>query len=152
MSSQEYERANASDAANSLPRAREVWLRSLPTWLLMTLTSVWLGFTMFFAWNSTLSNPFVRNIMPSGPAQTITVLNILSHITVFLLQVLTSSVFEILRWAFASTKAGVSAFGFLTMSRATGPLGVLYLLFFDSKTGNFWTGHRLWGVQRFTPS
>ena len=115
----------------------------------MAITTVWLGFTVFFAWNSTLTDPFVQNLLPSKPSVTITALNILSHITVLLLQVLASSVFENLRWVFACTTHGVSSFGFLVMSRATGPFGVLYLLLFNSRTGGFWTGHRLWGLQRF---
>ena len=151
MSSIEYEKANTSETPTPDPQTRIVsaWSRFLTTWLLMTFTSLWLGFTIFFAWNSTLANPFIQSLLPSKPSHTITALNLLSHVTVFLLQVLASNVFESLRWVFACTRNGVSSFGFMVMSRATGPLGVLYLLLFNSKTGTFWRGHRLWGLQRF---
>lgn len=130
---------------------RSMWSRFPSTWLLMAFATALLGFTIFFAWNSTLADPFVQSLLPASPTHTITALNILSHVTVFVLQVLVSNVFEALRWAFASSEQGISAFGFMSMSRATNLLGVLYLLPFNSGSTEFWTGHRLWGLQRYNP-
>lgn len=134
-----------------LYRQRPTWRQFLMEWSLTAFTSVWIAFTIFFAWNSTLVNPFAQSLLPT---HTITILNILSHVTVFLLQLLASSVFEAVRWAYASMDYGISSFGFIVMSRATGPLGVFYLLLFGSGTEkgeSFWTGHRLWGWQRLVP-
>jgi len=126
--------------------------RSLGTWLLLLFTSAWLGFTIFFAWDSTVVDPFVPTLLPlSRASYTLTIINILSHGTVMLLQSLASSVFETIRWARACSAQGISSFGFLVLSRATAPLGVSYLLLSNSATGTFWNEHRLWGLQRSNP-
>ena len=135
---------------NRSSRPASTWSQFSTTWLSMAFTSAWLGFTIFFAWNSTLVDPFMQSMLPSMPSHTITALNILSHVTVFLLQIFTSIVFEALRWAFACREHGISSFSFMVMSRAIAPLGVMYLLFFDCAAGSFWTGHRLWGFQRYS--
>src|SRR5579862_3399093 len=96
-----YGKANANDSLDS-DSPTSTCSQFLTTWLLMAFTSAWLAFTIFFAWNSTLANPLMQRLLPSNPSHTITALNILSHVTVFLLQLLVSSVLEALRWAYAS--------------------------------------------------
>jgi hypothetical protein len=40
--------------------------------------------------------------------------------------------------AFACQEQGISSFSFMVMSRATAPLGVIYLLFFGPRASSFW--------------
>ena len=151
MSSIKYEETNTSEpeietrpVPSPAPQSQ-----SLGTWLLLLFTSAWLGFTIFFAWNSTVVDPFIPSLLPLSKASyTLTIINILSHGTVMLLQSLASSVFETIRWARACSDQGISSFGFLVLSRATAPLGVGYLLLSNFGTGTFWNEHRLWGFQR----
>jgi hypothetical protein len=120
----------------------------LLTWLLTFSTSVWLGFTILFAYNSTLGNPLSSKLLFPAAGQTVTALTLLSHVSILLLQFVTSNVFESVRWALAGSR-GISAFGFVTLSRATSPLGVLSLLPFSSKTATHVVrDHRFWGIQR----
>lgn len=126
------------------PKAlKSTWQQFKVTWLMIAITVLWITFTCFFAYNSRLSNPFSKTLLLPKPSQTVTALNILSHVSVFLLQTLVSDVFEAVRWALAGTSRGVSSTGFVILSRATGTMGVLYLLLFGSGKG-----HHLWGFQR----
>src|SRR5579862_1868774 len=133
-SSGEYETMNTDDSANR-PTLIRRWRWLFRTWLLLIFASAWISFTICLAWNSTLTNPFKENMLPSSP---ILVLSI-PIISVHLLQVLASHVFERLRWALASRKHGVPFRAFLAMSPAARLLGLLYLLPFDFNTSNFWT-------------
>ena len=111
------------------------------TWLLTIFTLISILSTVIFAYNSRL---FV-----SAPSRAVAVLNVLSHFTVFLLQTLTSSVFDELRWGFASRNEGVSAFSFLVLSPATSIFGVLEVwirTILKSHGGP--AGHHFWGFQR----
>jgi len=120
------------------------------TWLLSLFSLVWIVFTICFAYNCTLANPFAASLLFSRPENTLLMLNILSHGTLILLKDLTSSVFEPVRWAFASSSIGVSAFNFIALSRATNTTGVLALLFTRSGSNGFgYNGYRLWGTQRY---
>jgi hypothetical protein len=56
-----------------------------------------------------------------------------------LLEQLTAMAFERVRWGFACSAQGVSASNFLALSRATGALGVVGIMF---------RGSPLWGPQR----
>jgi len=120
------------------------------TWILTIVSTVWVLFTVYFAYNCTLEKPLSTWLIFPGPDNTILTLNVLSHGTIFLLRELASSVFEAVRWAFASSKEGISAFSFLGMSRATSPLGVLNLMA-RSATSRWFAkdGHRMWGLQRY---
>lgn len=129
---------------------KPTWKQFLMTWGFTVCATLWIIFTIFFAYNSTLSNPFSTSLIPSKPNNTIAALAVLSHVTVFLLQMITSSVFEAVRWAYASSRGGISAFAFVALSRATGIHGVADLVIHDSKTNEGFTkGHRFWGSQRF---
>ena len=131
-----------------LSRPRSGWVRHLLATLLIFITVAWLSCTIFFAYNSTRATPLSSALMLPKPGQAILALSLLSHITILLLQALASTAFEAVRWAFAGSAEGVSAFSFLTLSRATGPLGVFYLLFFNSHTSGGISGHRLWSLNR----
>jgi len=110
----------------------------LMTLLLSSFASLWVIFTIIFAWNCTLQNPFSPGMIFSAPSTTVLTLNILSHGTVVLLRELTSSVFEIVRWALACTPHGVSLPSFISLSRATGPLGVLSFLSANHFNDRLW--------------
>jgi hypothetical protein len=126
------------------------------TWVLALFTLGWIIFTIYFAYNCSISNPLTPSLIFSKPERTILLMNILSQFTIFLLAELTLSVFEALRWAFASSPHGINAFSFVGLSRATSLLGILSLLIRNrirepgepilSKDG-----HRLWGLQRQSP-
>ena len=120
------------------------------TWLLTAFSSVWISFTVFFAYNCSLRSPASQRLLLSTPARTINALNVLSHITIFLLQLVVSEAFEAVRWALAGSPPGVSSFTFFILSRATSPFGILYLLPKTHRNHkSVLTGHRLWGSQRF---
>ena len=119
------------------------------SWILSVVASVWVIFTVYFAYNCTLDRPLSTRLMFSRPDNTILALNVLSHGTIFLLGHLTSSVFEAVRWALASSKNGISVFSFIGLSRATSPLGVMTLMVGNAGSKLFARdGHRLWGFQR----
>ena len=119
------------------------------TLLLAVLTAAAMAFTTVFAYNSSLEHPVSRNLIFARPERSILVLNIFSQLTIFCLAELTICVFEAIRWALACSKAGVPAFTFLSLSRATNAFGVICILLGgngDQKFGR--DGHRLWGSQR----
>jgi len=120
------------------------------TWILSLIATAWVIFTICFAYNCTLLSPFSTSLLFSKPENTLLMLNILSHGTIILLKDLMSSAFEAVRWAFASSKKGVSASNFIGLSRATNALGVLGLVFSKSGSpcGLGRDGYRLWGCQR----
>jgi hypothetical protein len=124
------------------------------TILLLILAALLFGFTVFFAWNSTQYNPLSKSFLSPQPSRTILALNNLSHILVMILTVLAADAFETVRWALASSRRGISSFNFLVLSQSTGPLGVLYLLLFNSMSGSlhpFFLGriHSIWGLIRY---
>ena len=120
------------------------------TWLLALFAAFWIMFTIYFAYNCTLEKPLSTALIFSSPDNTLLVLNILSHGTIFCLKELTSAVFEAVRWAFASSNKGIPAYSFLSLSRATNLFGILIL--FAGKEKNSLAskeGHRIWGFQRY---
>jgi hypothetical protein len=133
-------------------RLRSPFRQFFWTWALTIVSIIWVVFTVYFAYNCTMDKPLSTTLVFSRPDNTILALNILSHGTILLLRELTSSVFEAVRWAFASSKDGISAFSFLGLSRATSPLGVLNLMGGSARSKPFKfakDGHRIWGFQRY---
>jgi len=119
------------------------------TFLVALLTAVCVGFTIFYAYNATVDPPVSRTLLLSNPSRTILVINILSHVTMFLLSVLSLAVYEGIRWALACG-GGLSIPTFISLSPATSPMGVLYLFFHRANSHlNFLRGHHLWGSQRY---
>lgn len=118
------------------------------TLVLASLTAFCMAFTIFFAYNSSLEHPFSTRLIFARPETSILVLNIASQVTIYCLAELTSSVLEAVRWAFACSTTGASAFTFLSLSRATNAVGVLCLLFGRDRQEVGKDGHRLWGGQR----
>lgn len=130
----------------SISTIRQQWL----TIVLSYATAVCIALTIFYAYNGCLDRPIFSALIAKRPQQSILILNILSQATIFLLCELTTSIFEITRWAFACTTSGVPAYTFLALSRATNTLGVLSLLREGKESGKKWTydDHRIWGTQR----
>lgn len=118
--------------------------------LLAILTIMSLSFTIFFAYNCSLEQPIFPKLLFQSPSRSIFVLNVASQLTIFCLAELTMSVLEDLRWSFASSASGTSAYTFLALSRATNIVGVIFLIMRKGKRRMFRRdGHRLWGCQRF---
>jgi hypothetical protein len=133
-------------------RLKSTFKQRTSSWVMISATLLWLTFTVFFAYNATLGIPLFDKLV-FAPTTTITVLNILSHVTVVLLQFVTSDVFEAVRWALASSQKGISSFAFLALSRATSPMGVLYLIQHnspDNSDNRVITGHRFWSAKRYS--
>jgi hypothetical protein len=131
-------------------RLKSTFKQRASSWFMICATLVWVTFTVFFAYNATLGVPLFANLV-FAPSSTITVLNVLSHVTVVLLQLVTSDVFEAVRWTLASSQKGISSFTFLALSRATSSMGVLYLIGHSSPDNSghrVLTGHRFWGAKR----
>jgi hypothetical protein len=114
------------------------------------VTGITMVFTIYFAFNSSLEQPLSPSLILSKPERTILALNIASQLTIFFLGELFINTFEGVRWALAASAKGVSAFTFLTLGRATTPMGVLCLL--GGKQGARNGGHRLWATQRYFSS
>lgn len=134
------------------PQLKSTLYQCRMTWALIVLAAFFIAFTSFLAYNSTLNNPLSRTLLPTKPSHTILALNILSRFTIIVLQAIALDVFETVRWVSAGLPRGISAFSFNVLSRATGSLGVLYLLFFNSKSGIVWpiaSAHRLWCLIRY---
>lgn len=121
------------------------WRQYSSTWVMIVFTTIWVVLTILFGFNSTLDKPLSSRFILPDPTQTVTILNILSHIAVFLLQNVVSDVFEAMRWAGAGMRRGILSLSFIALSRATAPLGVIYLVLFASGKG-----HRFWGCLRYT--
>ena len=121
------------------------------TLILAYSTAICISFTIYFAYNSSMERPLSTCLIFERPERTILTLNIASQITVFLLGELTISVLEVIRWAFACSASGTSAYTFLALSRATNIIGVFFLLQVKGRTRQKLErdGHRLWGSQRY---
>jgi hypothetical protein len=126
-------------------------------WLLAVFTCAAVAFTIFFAYNSSLDIPRSQQLIFRSPQRTILALNILSQVTIFLLGLLTDSMFARVRWGFASSGYGISVLSFLALSPSTNYLGVLVLILsslhlsklsWNSKVPFSRDGHCLWGFQR----
>jgi len=101
-----------------------------------------LGSSLWFIYVEFIREKPVPKHLQLSTGHTITVVNILSHLNVFLVALLLDSAYEALRWSLASRNQGVSIATFLSLSRATGFLGIADLL---RVTG--W--HRFLCFQRF---
>lgn len=95
---------------------------------LTLLEIVLLGFSIWFIYTEFISEKPVPSHLHLPPGHTITIVNILSHINVFLVGLLQDQHFEILRWSLASRKKGVSMASFLATSKASSFAGVTDLL------------------------
>ena len=92
--------------------------------LMLTLLAIpLLGVSNWFIYTEFISEKPVKARLQISTGQTITIVNILSHLNIFLGAQLLEYAFEALRWSLASSKKGVSIATFLSLSRATGFVG-----------------------------
>lgn len=123
------------------------------TLMVLATATMCLSFTIFFAYNSSIQHPLSTTLILAQPERSISVLNILSQITIFLFGWLTSTAMENVRWAYACSRTGTSTYTFLVLSGATNIVGVLRLLVSKDTRPDFRRdGHRLWGSQRYFSS
>jgi hypothetical protein len=108
--------------------------------LLLIITFLVVVGTIALAFQSSSSQP--RSPF-SSPEKTIRALNIGSIFSVFLTGELLIITCDRLRWALAASNSGLGIASFLALSRATGLIGVLNLVFADQNVG-----HRKWCGQR----
>jgi hypothetical protein len=120
----------------------------LMTFVVAILTAIFMTFTIFFAYNSSLENPVSTSFVSKTPETSILILNLALQLTLFALAELTSSVLEATRWSLACRATGTTALTFITLSRATGLLGTAYLTAGKSRVQGR-NGHRIWGAQRY---
>lgn len=112
--------------------------------LVLSLGMIPLSILLFLYLYATL----VSNTPPLGPllfspSRTLLVVTILSQGLGIIFRVLFSSVFDALRWHFASREKGVSITVFLGLSPATSSLGVIKLLYSIGLRSRAW-----WCLQR----
>jgi hypothetical protein len=117
---------------------------------LAVITALCMSFTIFFAYNSSLEQPYLSSLITQTPERSILILNLASHLTLFALGELTSSVLEATRWALACSATGTTALTFITLSRATSFIGALYLSLVRSGSPEAVKrhAHQIWGGQR----
>jgi hypothetical protein len=128
--------------------------------MLALVTCATVGFTIYFAYNSSLAIPQSPSLIFSRPQNTIVALNILAQVSMMLLGQLTNGSFDRLRWGLASTRTGVPALSFFALASSTTYTGVLMMLYHGLNTHNStptqktrqWRltriDQRVWGSQR----
>ena len=147
------ERLNHPRQLSDFPLYTDSWSTIRKVWVTLTMaciTSLFLAFTIFFAYNSSVEQPYWSLFVTQRPERSILILNIASQVTVFCLAELTISVLEAIRWAFASSVSGISGLTFIALSRATNIVGTMYLWAGLGPTpGRIRRdGHKIWAGQR----
>jgi hypothetical protein len=102
------------------------------------------NFALYYAYEALLSRRPALGKLFFPPSITVFVINVLSQGVAFLMNHLFASVFENLRWTFASQRTGARMATFLGLSGATSLLGVIRLLGVKGP-------HRIWCLQRSEP-
>jgi hypothetical protein len=118
------------------------------TLVVACITALCMTFTLFFAYNSSLKQPYLSLFVSKTPERSILILNLASQLTVFALAEMMASVLDATRWTLACSTSGIPALTFVALSRATSFFGALYL----SMGGSGVPGRnslRMWGAQRY---
>lgn len=151
----DYDRSGLTPSNNyGLPVGtivRGLFCQLLWTWSLLFVTIGWVAFTILFASNCIRSASFSSTLLFSDPTKTVLALNVLSHVTILLLRELTASIFDVIRWTLASSPNGISLGSFISLSRATGLVGVLSLLLERIHQHSVPVRHGPWGPLRQLP-
>lgn len=92
------------------------------------LTTILLGFSIWFIYIEFISEKPLPEHLQLSTRHTILLVNIISHVDVFLVSLLLEIAYEALRWSLASRNGGVSLSTFLALSRATGFMGITDLI------------------------
>jgi hypothetical protein len=147
---------NRVDAQKEIERPRPASMPSgrrhqYPTIMMALATTFLMSFTIFFAYNSSLQKPMLSLFVSKSPERSILILNIASQISLFALAEMECLIYDAVRWVLASHRSGTPGLTFITLGRATGLLGSIYLSFSRSRVSGkaqVYNDHRLWGVQR----
>ena len=96
--------------------------------ILAILTTTLLGFSIWFIYIEFVSEKPLPEHLQLSTRHTILLVNIISHVNVFLVSLLLEIAYEALRWSLASRNRGVSLSTFLALSKATGFMGITDLI------------------------
>lgn len=100
------------------------------------------NFVIYYAYKALVSPRPALGKLFFPPSITVFVINVLSQGVAFLLAHLFASIFESLRWTFASQRTGARMATFLSLSRVTSLIGIVRLLCVKGP-------HRFWCLQRY---
>ena len=117
-------------------------------WIQSAITGAWLLSTTVYAWSLTMNSGSLVSIIPSSPARSVAILQILNGGSTFLLAQLIGLTLESIVWASASSKDGITVASFLGTSSCTGIFGLLELLRWR-RTPAGKDPHRIWVVNRY---
>jgi hypothetical protein len=98
-------------------------------------------FAFYYSYEALIDpNPALGNLYFSPPT-TVFIINVLSQGVAWILKIFFASIFELLRWNFASRRSGVQVTTFLTLSTGTSLFGV-FRLFRTSGQHQWWCAQR----------
>ena len=113
-----------------------------PTWAIACLTLIASAVTTYYSTRVMVDQRELPSALALSPGRTVLVVNVLSKLTAFLSLSLFTDIIEALRWTLACRAEGLLLTSFLTMSRATPIMGVLYLCKIPGL-------HQIWAIQRY---
>jgi hypothetical protein len=96
--------------------------------IIATMTIILLGFSIWFIDIEFISEKPLPEHLQLSTRRTILLVNIISHVNVFLASLLLEISYETLRWSLASRNGGVSLSTFLALSKATSFMGITDLI------------------------
>lgn len=112
------------------------------TWIVAFVTLLMLVPTMVYVIALSMTSGLITKMIPHGPTRPVTLLIVLTELLGILLGAICASTFDVLAWALASSKGGITMSSFLGISPNTGFEGLLHLLLWDG------VNHRLWVLIR----
>jgi hypothetical protein len=117
------------------------------TWVLALIAGVWLAATIVYSWAVSVTTGPLTKLVPHNISQSLTVLRVASEVTGLLLSALCASTLEVIVWAVASSKRGITMPSFLGISSSTGIFGLQYLLKWKTNPRDN-DHHRIWVGKR----
>jgi hypothetical protein len=121
-------------------------------WILLTVTTVWTSFAVYYVWNAGVSSNPSPKFLWERPDYTIFTVGLLSFISTLLINKLISETCEELKWKKCYKQKGMPFLSFLALSSATPFEGLVHLLFSPFPRVSFQSlrsiQHRIWSLQR----
>jgi hypothetical protein len=117
------------------------------TWVLALIAGIWLAATLVYAWAVSVTTGPLTKLVPHSVSRSLTVLRVASEVAGFLLAALCASTLEVIVWAVASSKRGITMSSFLGISSSTGIFGLPYLLKWKTNPRDR-DYHRIWVGKR----
>jgi hypothetical protein len=112
-------------------------------WLWVLGTASFSAYTTYFTYTVFISEKPVPHYYDFSPERTISLVNIASHISVFITSGLVGAVLDTLHWALASRPRGVSMITFLTTKQDTSALSAANLFLTRG-------AHQKWCILRYS--